>query len=348
LNAAQAAVLEQKWVAGQQLSYDLKLSDATIVLQSDAAAPFLWAGVPWEIALDGTGEVALDTRAVDADGAGTVAVRVPRLLMNGSMMGMFKAALDVQNGQAKLLVNNKPFSAKPTDVSVLINPTTSLQISRYGRVLNFVPLQPADAAGPDTKAAPNAKTPKATPSGGAPLDVVTMLHGTLLNALPQLWPGRDIAVGEKWSIQPKVPLPAKPASGATAPATPQMLTLGTIDMTLQAEEEVEGRAVQRVAVQGTMSLDAAAAASLMSRDAKQDAKQRLTSMKQTVNGDIWFDAAAGQIVKVLLKLNMQSAGAGTAPAKDAASKPRPWKSFQNFDGTVQMQLRKISYSSATS
>jgi hypothetical protein len=69
---------------------------------------------------------------------------------------------------------------------------------------------------------------------------------------------------------------------------------------------------------------------------------RLTNLKQTINGDIWFDDKAGQIVKMVVNLNTQSAGVGTARPRDAGSQPRPWKSFQNFAGTLAMQLRNAS------
>ena len=200
---AGATVLEQKWVAGQQLAYDLKLSDATLTLQSDAAAPFFWAGVPWEVTLDGTGEVALDTSSVDEAGAGTVAMRLPRLQMNGSAMGMFKAALDVQNGLAKLSINGTPANGRGTVAKALVEPTTALQISRHGQVQGIVSLRPAAATGDA------AKTPKSTSPGVLTQEMSTLIPTVLLQALPQLWPGRDINIGEKWTVQPKLPVWSK-------------------------------------------------------------------------------------------------------------------------------------------
>jgi hypothetical protein len=97
-----------------------------------------------------------------------------------------------------------------------------------------------------------------------------------------------------------------------------------------------------VAIVGTLALDAAKSAAFMGNAPQKAGDRRLTNLKQTINGDIWFDDNAGQIVKMLVKLNTQSAGVGTAKARDANSKPRPWKSFQNFDGTLAMQLRKVS------
>jgi hypothetical protein len=342
LTPARATVLEQKWVAGQQLSYDIKLSDSTLTLQSDAAAPFFWAGVPWEVALDGTGEVVLDTRAVDEAGAGTVAVRLPRLHMNGSAMGMFKAVLDVQNGLAKLSINGQPANGRGTAAKALVEPTTALEISRYGRVQRLVLLRTVAPKG--ATQTPKAQTPKAGTAGGLTPELSTLVPTALLQALPQLWPGRDIKIGEKWTAQPKLPARAKAnAAGDAAGQSvqPQMISLGNIDMTLLAEEAVEGRATQRVGIQGILSLDAAKAAALMGGTSQGAGDRRLTSLKQTINGDIWFDDKAGQIVKMVVKLNTQSAGVGTAKARDADSKPRPWKSYQNFDGTLAMQLRVV-------
>lgn len=341
---AGATVLEQKWVPGQKLAYDLKLSDAILTLQSDAAAPFFWAGVPWEVALDGSGEVALETRAVDEAGAGTVAMRLPRLQMNGSAMGMFKAALDVQNGMAKLSINGQPANGRGTMAKALVEPTTALQISRYGQVQRVVSLRTSPASDDVTKS-PQSATP------GVPTqEMSTLVPTALLQALPQLWPGRDIKAGETWTVQPKLPVlakanTAKDTAGKDNKTTqPQMVSLGDIDLTLVNEETVEGRSTQRVAIAGTLALDSAKAAALMGNAPQgQGARSlRLTNFKQTINGDIWFDDKAGQIVKMVVKLNTQSAGTGTAKPKDAGSKPRPWKSFQNFDGTLAMQLRNVS------
>jgi hypothetical protein len=338
---AKATVLEQKWVAGQQLNYDLTLSDATLTLQSDAAAPFFWAGVPWEITLDGTGQVGLETRAVDEAGAGTVAVRLPRLQVNGSAMGMFKAALDVQNGMAKLSINGQPANGRGTLAKALVEPTSALQISRYGKLQSIVPLR--TSLKDDAKNSPSTAKP-----GVWAQEMSTLIPTALLQALPQLWPGRDIKPGEKWTVQPKLPVlaktePAKDTGGKDNKLTqPQMISLGDIDMTLMQQETIDGRATQRVAIVGTLALDAAKSAAFMGNAPQKAGDRRLTNLKQTINGDIWFDDNAGQIVKMLVKLNTQSAGVGTAKARDANSKPRPWKSFQNFDGTLAMQLRKVS------
>jgi hypothetical protein len=256
---ARATVLEQKWVAGQKLAYDLKLTDATLTLQSDAAAPFFWAGVPWEVALDGSGEFALETRSVDEAGAGTIAMRLPRLQMNGSAMGMFKAALDVQNGMAKLSINGQPANGRGTMAKALVEPTTAIQISRYGQVQGLVSLRTSPAADGTTRS-PQTSTP------GIVTQEMTVLSTALLQALPQLWPGRDIQIGEKWTVQPKLPAltktnTAKDAAGKDAASKdtkitqPQMISLGDIDMTLVGEETVEGRSMQRVAIVGTLALD---------------------------------------------------------------------------------------------
>jgi hypothetical protein len=232
---ARATVLEQKWVAGQKLNYDLKLSDATLTLQSDSAAPFFWAGVPWEVTLDGTGEVALETRAVDESGAGTVAMSLPRLQMNGSAMGMFKAALDVQNGMAKLSINGQPANGRGTMAKALVEPTTALEISRYGQVQRVVSLRTSPAANGA------AKDPKPGTPGVLTQEMSTLVPTALLQALPQLWPGRDIQVGEKWTVQPKLPVLAKSDAAKDTPgAQPQMISLGDIDLTLVQEETVEG------------------------------------------------------------------------------------------------------------
>jgi hypothetical protein len=114
-------------------------------------------------------------------------------------------------------------------------------------------------------------------------------------------------------------------------------------MTLQGEETVVGRTAQRVSVSGTLSLSGDKANAVLGTDG--DSSRRLTGMKQSVMGDVWFDATAGYIVKANLRLNTQSSAAGTAQPKNQGDKPRKWTSTQDFEGTVQLLLNKVAYQS---
>src|SRR5687767_9350971 len=68
---ARAVVLEQRWQAGQQLSYDVGLN-GTLNTQAPADAGML-AGMPLEIQLNLKSLANVDTLAVDALGTGTIA-----------------------------------------------------------------------------------------------------------------------------------------------------------------------------------------------------------------------------------------------------------------------------------
>lgn len=346
---AQATVLEQKWVAGQQLSYDLKM-DGTLSMMSDAATPLPVAGVPLEIKVNGAGLVSLDTRAVAADGTGLVAVLVPRLQLNGETWGQ-KILFDIKDGTAQFSFNGQKGAGKGMDARALIEPTVALQISRLGRLQGVVPLpSKADAGGAQPNGAPKDKTGGAMPNPG------TLLPAALLQALPQLWPGRDIKVGEKWTVEPQLPIPAQAQPAGAAPggnaavdaAKFTLVSLGKIDMTLLREEQIEGRPMQRIGVRGTLGLDKDNAARL-TRGAgnapdgnDRSGSQQLTNARQIVDGDIWFDAALGQITRVSLKLHGQFAQAGVAPPKNPAKdKAKAWKAAQEFEGTLQMQLRPV-------
>jgi hypothetical protein len=328
---AGAVTLEQKWTAGQQMAYDLQLSEGQLSLRASSGAPFMWAGLPLDVALTGTGDLLVETRAVDPNGTGTVALKMPRLSLDGNALGM-KAALRVENNRAKFLLSGQPMNGAGADASVLSNPTTGLQISRLGQVTGIVPLK--------TEADASTQKPEQKPQAGQKpswaMGVDTSAQMAILRALPQLWPGRDVQIGEKWTVETKLPTRATVAN-----ATPELVNLGTVEMTLQAEETVLGRVAQRVSVSGTLSLSGAKADAVLGTDG--DSSRRLTGMKQTVIGDVWFDAAAGQIVKANLRLNTQSSAAGTAKPKNEGDKPRNWTSTQDFEGTVQIVLSKVSY-----
>jgi hypothetical protein len=342
---AHAVVLEQKWVAGQQLTYDMQL-DGTLNLDADSRAPFLWAGIPLQAKVGGAGEVTLDTRAVDEAGTATVAVLVPRLLLQGTLMEQ-RAELTVQNGQASFSFNGMPMNGQPggggPDLRALVDPTVALRISKMGRLEGIVPLkqQTANANGTQKEEANQQRKPSRL---GGLFNIEGLLRSALLQALPAIWPGREVSAGEQWTVEPQIPLPARAtADDAATNRAIQMTSLGKFDLTLRGEEEVEGRKMHRVAVQGALTLDERNAALLSDEVAERTNNgalrgQRLVNASQTVDGDIWFDASAGQIVRAVLKLQTQAKNQGTTPARNNAQ-PRTWNSAQKFAGTLEMKLR---------
>jgi hypothetical protein len=129
-----------------------------------------------------------------------------------------------------------------------------------------------------------------------------------------------------------------------------MTSLGKFDMTLRGEEVIEGRKTHRVAVQGVLALDEQNAALLSEGVAERTNNgalrgQRLVNASQTVDGDIWFDASAGQIVRAVLKLKAKAKNQGTTRARNNAQ-PRTWNSAQKFAGTLEMKLRAVGTNAA--
>lgn len=348
---ANAAELQQKWVAGQKLSYDVSL-DGTMNLEATDGAPGmlgLMAGLPLEIKVNGTGQTIFDTRAVDDKGVGTIAILVPQLNVKGNAFGT-DGALDIKDGKAAFSLGGKAMGDGTRDVPMLTDPAVGLRISPLGHFEGAVPLKtPAADANAKTPAAkiPNAKTDAAR-QPGANMD--RGINGAspmmFLNALPQLWPGRDIKTGETWTIEPKIPVMQKAKEGEATRGPLQMVSLGTLTMKLLGEETVGERVAQHIDVRGTLSLDKDKAAILNAANTRPNAT-RLNSARQTVNGDIWLDAKAGQIMRIVLKVQLQSSSTGTTPAKDAKSKAQTWDLAQDFNGTLQMKLGKVALAQAT-
>ncbi|HEX8833791.1 MAG TPA: hypothetical protein VF719_06300 [Abditibacteriaceae bacterium] len=339
---ARAATLEQKWQAGQKLSYDMAL-DGNLGLNFDATAPFLWAGLPLDIKLNGSGEIALDTRAVDESGSGTVAVLVPRLKMNGSTWGQ-NAQLELNDGRPVFSLNGQVMGgganaaaaagAGGAVATFLTQPDYGLRISRQGRVESIVALKAKPAVA------------EADPKKSAlPINVEGLLRSVIVQVLPTFWPARDVQMGETWSSPSRLPIPTNKAADTPGPAF-QLIDLGKFDFTLAGEEEAEGRKTFRVAVLGNLDVDKARAGQINDAVGGKANGNKLTSASQKVTGDLWFDATAGQLVRANLKLNTQLAGVGVTPAKDGKGKAQTWGNGQSFNGTLKLQLRKVSYASA--
>ena len=326
-SAARATVFENKWVAGQRLSYDMTLSDSRISMAGSRNSPMLPMGIPLTIDLTGKGAIDLDTQSVADDGTGIVAMRVPNLQIDGSVM-TFNVTIKMKDGKGQFLMNGKSMGdAAGFDVSAMTSPPVALKIGKGGDVLGFVPLAGA--------AKVPAKTDKKSPF---PIDFQSIMQSAMGNVMPQLWPARDLKDGESWSVEPTVALPGKDAA-----------KLGTVNLKLVGAEKIDGRDVQHVTVQGELNINKEMAAEMAkARPAALAAANagNIDRVKQVINGDIWFDAAAGQMVRAVMKLHLQSEGSGTAKSRidDDAAAPKPWTSTQEFEGTMRLNLRSVSTS----
>jgi hypothetical protein len=320
-----AETLRQKWVPGQQLTYETTVS-GTLTMLADDESPQPWAGLPTDFRVRGSGAVTMETLSVDEAGIGTLALRNGDGKVRGQGFGQV-LEMTVKDGRATVLLNNKPLEG--AEVRRGESRRFALRVAPSGRVQSVVSLDGKD----DTAIAfdwQNAQT-------------------WLLRALPSLWPERDLKEGEQWSVPLLFPLPpAKPGDAAPAP-----LTGGQMTFTLRGAEEIGGRKTQRVALQGTLNLDAAKAKTLNSATRaaappKPETKGPLTTRELAdasgkMSGDVWLDVANGQIVRAEVTLQGKMHGKGTI--RNKAGRTRPTEEWADFDGTIQLQLRRVSYAS---
>lgn len=346
--AAHAVVLQQKWTAGQQLAYDTSAT-GTVNVQLPPDANNILAGLPIEIDLKLQGQTALDTLSVDDAGTGTVAMRLNPLKIQGDMLGQ-NLLLNVKDGKGAITINGKAMggSAAATDWSAFNNPINAMRISKVGRMEGLTPIK-AQAA---PSAAPGAAGAKSKARGPMPVDMQGMVGAMMLRALPTLWPDHEVNVGDKWSSALNLPVTSSPngaAPTAIAPGAP----LGKFDFVLRGEEEIEGRKTERIGMKGTVDVDEDTATTLtgvlpFGNNAPKLGGAGLQHAHQQLTGDLWFDAAAGQVVRGEFDVQSQVTTHPAAPtptANDAGDKPPTAGSTMSFNGTVQMQLRKVSYAS---
>lgn len=330
VGSAQAASLEQKWHQGEQLTYDMAL-DGTMTIETDANAPVLFAGIPLDVKVTGNADLLVDTREVTPDGSGTLALSFPRVNLKGSAWEQV-ATLDSKDGTVALTFNGQKMG-KDIAAQWLIEPTYALQVSKNARIERIVPLVTAndDAGADDAAVGEAAPAPKAD-KGRLPINVAGLMRSMALQLLPTLWPGHDVVAGETWTAESRLPVPSKNAA-AGGPAL-EMLPLGKFQMTLGEEEEVAGRRAYRVALQGVLDLDKAKAQRLNNGEGT-----RLTNAAQKVSGTIWFDAAAGQLVRADLRLTGNMAGVLAMPQKKTGDAVAPFGANQRFDGTLKFLLK---------
>ncbi|HEX8550078.1 MAG TPA: hypothetical protein VF681_00845 [Abditibacteriaceae bacterium] len=319
--SVQAATLEHKWRAGEQLAYDVAL-DGTMTVETDASAPILFAGIPLDVKLNGNAALNLDTREVATDGGAVVALSFPRVQLKGSAWEQ-NLVLDANAGEMTFTFNGQK-NAKTTPVPWLVNPNYALLVSKNAKIERIVSLKTPE----ETAATPEPKT-------GLPVNVAGLMRSMALQLFPALWPNREVAPGETWSVESRLPVPA--ANAADRPAL-ELLPLGKFDLTLGNEEEVNGKRAYRVAMQGLLDLDKAKAARLN----PAGKGTRLSSGSQKVTGIFWFDAAAGQVVRADLKLGGDLAGIISSPAKNPGDTPTSFAASERFNGTLTFNLKSTS------
>lgn len=327
---ARADVLEQKWEVGQQLSYDLKM-DGTLRFQAPADVPMI-GGLPLELLLNGDGQSTLDTRAIDEFGVAVVVPRLERLQLKFNETNFDqKGVLGLRDGRANLSLNGQNVGPN-MDWSKIANPDYGLRITKSLRVLGAQPL--ADKVESEAAAAPEEDEKPASKSP-LPFNFPAMMQAMITRVIPPLLPTKDVAIGDTWTAN--IEAPVLPGAAATAV---KKAPLGKFDFKALAEEEVAGRKTWRISVDGVLkvtdlSTQAATDALRKSDKGKNARLPKLLSLTQKMKGDVWFDAAEGQIVRVDMNVDATAAGR-EAEGKDADGD-------MTYNGTVQMDLRKVSF-----
>jgi len=347
---ARAVVLEQQWKAGQQLTYDVALN-GTVNFQAPTDVPSMLAGIPIEALLRLNGQTTLDTISVEENGSGIVAVRLDNLQSRADAFGQ-SLQLNYRDGRARVLMNGQPGNGgRDMDWSGLQKPKVAWRISKLGRFEAMVPITRNDTAATEpATTGPAAADGTPAPTTPLPFNVPAFIQSLVARALPALWPGRDVQVGDKWSAEIGWPLPARAGAGnagGSTPAADNRTNLGKADLVLRGEETVLGRKVQRIAIDGAFQLteqqssaltDLAPSAPAPNAGDKPRPAPRVNSGSQRVKGDLWVDAAAGQIVRVDVDLQ----GRGQSRQQGGRAEDG---GFMDFTGKLKMELRKVSYSS---
>lgn len=322
---AHAVVLKQKWQAGKTLVYNVDL-DGTANLQMPSDAPSVLAGVPLEVQLRGKGIANFNTLKVDELGTGTVAVTVPQWNMDAQTLGQ-KANFSLRDGQTQFTLNGKRIAIGPNSQKPLPAPP-SLKIAANGQ---FKGIEQLDQAGKAKTAPPN----DAPVSPEAALDKGALAAAAFLRAFPALWPARDLKVGDTWSANVDFPALARPAQNGQ-PSKP----LGVFNLKLEGQDVIGGQTLQRVSIKGDIDVDGKTIDKLAPPTAtavatsKAKPQPRLDHATQTVDGQIWFDANAGQVAKSELVLGGRAQA--QTPKPDGTSGAPAWI---DFTGTLNMNLQ---------
>ena len=350
LGPANAVVLEQKWHAGDKAAYALTLN-GTMNLQAPADAPVLWAGIPLEVAVHGQGKTVLQTLDVDEDGTARVAFKIARLTIAGDSLGQ-RGELRVENGTTHLFLNGKalvldkgPNGAKPAGnaaganatgpnptaanrpAPMLANPPVTLRLTRRGKLAGIDKVGAAPAPPPattDATAGADGKPGTANPTTiqGA-LNRTALAQAMVLRALPAIWPDHEVNIGDSWDAV--VGWPA-PVGGDASP-------LGQFKLTLKSAEIVEGHNIFKVGLEGAIALDQAKIKQVNGAGAVAGAGLGvLTNASQSVKGDLWFDAEAGQVVRAEFVVSAQMAGRGPGTPGHPGE-----GSWTDFTGTVKLE-----------
>jgi hypothetical protein len=320
------------------LSYDVAFN-GTVSLQAPAGGTSFLSGLPIDANLNSKGQATLETLRVTDTGSGVMAVRVNSMNTRATALGQV-IELAYRDGAGSLRMNGQPMAqAGGLNWKKLQNPLVGWQISKRGRFESLVPLGAGEAEDPEK---PASDKPMSLP---LPINIGALIQSLIAQTMPSLWPDREVNAGDKWTSELRFPTLQRSGAAEQAP-------LGKVDLTLKGEEQVAGRTVQRVGLDGTIEISEQQAAALAklptavtpapgekspSSTGPAKATEHLSSGRQKIKGDLWFDAAAGQMVRGELELQ------GHGESRPKGAKSAEDNGFMDIAGTLQLNLRKVSY-----
>jgi hypothetical protein len=324
-----AVTLKENWQAGQQLVYDTNI-DGDLNLQVPASVHSVIAGMPLEISLRGVGKTTLNTLKVSDFGDGTVQAKIDPLNLEAETFGQ-KAIIKVTNGTAVATLNGAPQNMPFLDWNLITNPPMALTLSPQMKVTGF------ESA--------NQATSTTSTDSAAPTGIMAMIQNLIVQSLPAALPAKSLNVGDQWTSD--IQFKTSPAANATT------IKLGSFQFELKDPQTMEGRSLQHITVHGDIDLPSDQSKILKAgfgssdADTNDDASadnsnmiasmlaNHLFSLGQTVDGDLYFDATAGQFIQADLNVDSEMQ---TLPDTDEPSTP---DGFLNFSGTVRFKLSQV-------
>lgn len=335
LSPARAVELQQKFQAGQSLNYDITMN-GTANVKLPADMPIFFAGVPLEIEVNGNGVARLNTLAVSPQGDGTVSVQLPKFDLNGRAFGQ-KALIELRDGNSRFLLNGKPVASPLPDAKKGDMKSYGLVISKAGRIKGVKELDKNGKLTAFTGAKPQLKpvaddVPEVAKevSPAQAIDKGAFMGSLILQALPTLWPQGDVKPGDTW----KTTLALPPAIARTPEAAQNAAPLSDWTMTLKGQEVVNGVSLWRVGIVGGIEVDGKTLPAPKTPDKGARPVPQLENLSQNVDGDLWFDAAKGQIAGGNMVINARGQ-THTISAGGRNSDP----SWADFTGTLNLRLQ---------
>jgi hypothetical protein len=314
--ATKSVTFAQQWTAGQKWNYDVKLiGKIGLRLPENAGVPI--AGMELkDIAYQSSARLTLDVLEADANGVGTIAFRTDHLVLTAESG---PGALEIENGEAAFYYGETMFGQpQKLPLDDFKNPRDALRLDPRGHLEGLSPIS-------------NDAAPQATPDATLPFDLTAMTHMFDPRTLPALWPDHAVAPGDTWSSEVLLPIKTGDADTDAKLASAGILQFSYVG----SETDLLKRAVHKIHVTGTIKISEEQAALLAAQLGDKREGKTLDSF-QKVDGDLWFDAAVGQVRRADVKLQTYTAREAFA---NVGGKQQNNSSWFTFEGRGRLDLR---------